>query len=262
MRIAVIQTNPTFGNAQRNIDDALKSMDPLDADLFVLPELFNTGYNFVTREEVRSLAELADGGKAFERVADFSRAHSCFVVYGFAEQAGGKLYNSSALVGHGLMVGVYRKVHLYYREKLFFDGGDLGFQVFETPLGRIGMMICFDWFFPESARTLALKGAQVIAHPANLVLPYCQDAMVTRCLENRVYAATANRVGKEDRGGHSFTYTGRSQVVSPKGEVVVRLSESKAGQAAATVDLETSVNKQLNEFNDLFADRKTDFYAR
>lgn len=261
MKVAIIQTNPTFGDRERNVGDALNEMQRLAADLYVLPELFNTGYNFVTKEELWTLAESADGW-TFERMVDFSRAHSCFTAYGFAEQADGKLFNSCALVGHGLMVGVYRKVHLYYREKLFFDVGDLGFQVFDTPLGRIGLMVCFDWFFPESARTLALKGAQIIAHPANLVLPYCQDAMVTRCLENRVFAATANRVGTEDRGGHSFTYTGRSQVVSPNGDVLVRLSESRADQALVTVDLEESTNKRLNEFNDLFSDRQTAFYSR
>jgi len=76
------------------------------------------------------------------------------------------------------------------------------------------MMICFDWFFPESARTLALKGAQLILHPSNLVMPYCQDAMITRSIENRVFSITSNRIGRE--GGYNFT--GKSQIVSFDGK--------------------------------------------
>ncbi len=262
MKVAIIQTNPTFGDVQRNVDEVLRSMELLDADLFVLPELFNTGYNIASRDEVWSLAETADGGATFKRMSDFSRGHSCYIAYGFAERAMETVYNSAALVGHGQMIGVYRKVHLYFREKLFFEPGDLGFAVFQTPLARIGMMVCFDWIFPESARTLALKGADIIAHPANLVLPYCQAAMVTRCLENGVFVATANRVGKENRGGFSFTYTGGSQVVSPKGEVLLRLSDSATDRGVISVNPDASGNKRLNEFNDLFEDRRSGFYAR
>jgi len=261
MELAIIQTNPAFSEVQRNVDEALRSMERLEADLYVLPELFNTGYNFISKDELLSLAEPAAEGWTFERMAEFSQQRSCHVVYGFAEKDDGKVYNASALVGRGRLIGVYRKIHLYFREKLFFDEGDLGFRVFDTPLGRIGIMICFDWYFPESARSLALQGAELIAHPANLVLPYCQDAMVTRCLENRVFAATANRVGEEDRGGVKLRFTGRSEVVTPEGELLVRLSASKPEEGVVTVDAQTAKNKRLNALNDLFSDRRVNSYT-
>ena len=84
-------------------------------------------------------------------------------------------------------------------KKLWFTPGNTGFNVFQTGIGPVGIMICFDWLFPESMRTLALQGAQVIAHPANLVLPHCPSAMPIRCLENKVYAITVNRTGREQR---------------------------------------------------------------
>ncbi|MFO0767873.1 MAG: nitrilase-related carbon-nitrogen hydrolase [Nitrospiraceae bacterium] len=97
-------------------------------------------------------------------------------------------------------LGCYRKTHLFFEETLFFDPGDSGFQVWDVGGAKVGVMICFDWFYPESARTLALMGADIIAHPSNLVLPHCPDSMVTRCLENRVFSITANRIGRARLG--------------------------------------------------------------
>lgn len=258
MRLAVVQTDPQFGEVRSNIEAALSLMGSTQADLFVLPELFNTGYNFIDADEVGRLAEPVDG-PTFDAMAAFARRNSCYVAYGFAERSG-RIYNSSALVGPKGRIGLFRKVHLFYRETLFFASGDLGFPVFDLPFGKVGMMICFDWIYPESARTLALHGAQLILHPSNLVMPYCPDAMVTRCLENRVFAATANRIGLEDRGGISLSYIGTSEIVSPRGEILARLPVAKAAVAVIEVDLAQALNKQINEFNDLFAGRRSEQY--
>src|SRR5215831_10739922 len=194
MNVTVVQTDPRFGNVAANIDEALQRMsEAKSTQFFVLPELFNTGYNFESRKEAEELAETPDG-ETTRRLAGFAREKSCYIAFGIAEKAD-KIYNSAFLVGPDGLAGTYRKVHLYNRENLFFFPGNLGFPVFDLPIGKIGMMVCFDWIYPESARTLALNGAALIAHPSNLVLPHCPDAMVTRCLENRVFAATANRIG-------------------------------------------------------------------
>lgn len=248
--IAVVQTNPSFGEVQKNVEEAIKLMESNPADLYVLPELFNTGYNFSTTTELKQLAESIEG-MTFTVVQAFARQRQCYIVYGFAECDNGSFYNSSALVGPDGLIGVYRKIHLYYRENIFFKRGNLGLPVFNTPIGKIGMMICFDWLFPEVTRTLMLKGAQLIAHPSNLVLPYCPDAMVTRCLENRVFTATANRIGSEDRGGFKFTFIGKSEIVSPKGEILTRLSDNMLGIEAVSVNLNDALNKRLNEYNDI-----------
>jgi predicted amidohydrolase len=261
MTIAVVQTNPVFGAKQDNIRQAIDLMRSAPADLYVLPELFATGYNFISTEEVRSLAEPFKEGVTFKALKDFVDGANCHVVYGFAEGNQGLIFNSAGLIGPRGFAGLYRKIHLFDREKLFFAPGDLGFHVFETRLGRIGVMICFDWYFPESARTLALKGAQLIAHPSNLVLPHCPDSMPVRCRENRVFAATANRVGVEERGGHRLKYIGNSQIVSPRGAIMSRCSADEGEMLVEEIDLSLSDDKRLNEHNHLLDDRRPSFYV-
>lgn len=274
-RVAIVQTNPEFGNLQKNIAEAVELAGSMRADLYVLPELFSTGYNFTSRKEVGRLSEAADGS-AFTAMAALARKLKAYIVYGFAERAeaaaattapGGAgpdqathLYNSAALVGPKGMVGVYRKVHLFAKETLYFAPGDLGFRVFDLPFGKVGIMVCFDWFYPEAARTLALRGAQIIAHPSNLVLPYCPDAMITRCLENKVFSATANRIGTESRGGSELRYIGTSEIVSPSGEVLVRMPHDEAGIRVVEVELKDALGKKINRYNDLMGGRRPSEY--
>ena len=97
-------------------------------------------------------------------------------------------------------------------------------------------MICFDWFFPESTRTLALGGADVIAHPSNLVLPHCPEAMPIRALENGVFTATANRIGTESNGRESLTFIGRSRICSPRAEVLAEATPTDATTIRAEID--------------------------
>lgn len=260
MRLAVVQTNPVFGEVEANVRTTIEMMENVPADCFVLPELCNTGYNFIDKDEAFDLAETTSG-PTFRAFCEFAKRKSCYVVYGFAEKAN-ELYNSAALVGPSGFIGLYRKIHLFNREKLYFAVGNLGFPVYDLPFGKVGIMICFDWIYPEAARSLALKGAQLIVHPSNLVTPYCPDAMVTRCLENRVFTATADRVGRENRGGIDLTYIGRSEIITPRGEILTRLSNDEVGVGVAEVDLSEAVNKKFNEFNDLLIDRKIDHYSR
>jgi 5-aminopentanamidase len=258
MRLAVVQMNPAFGRNEVNIHTATEQMRQVPADIYVLPELFNTGYNFASLEEVDRVAEKSDGA-TFRAMVGFAQRNSCYVAYGFAERAD-QLYNSAALVGPSGLLGIYRKVHLFDRESLFFKPGNLGFQVFGLPFGKVGLMICFDWMYPEAARSLALKGAHLIAHPSNLVLPFCPDGMVTRCLENRVFAATADRVGREQRGEHDIRFIGTSQIVSPKGAVLARLGREEEAIAVVEVDLGDADKKRINQHNDLLAGRRPDQY--
>jgi 5-aminopentanamidase len=255
MKLAVVQTNPIFGEVQKNIDQAIALMESSPADFYVLPELFNTGYNFSTKKEVEQLAESIED-LTFTLMCAFAQQRQCFIVYGFAECVGDTFYNSAALVGPTGLIGIYRKIHLYYRENIFFKPGNLGFPVFDTPVGKIGMMICFDWLFPEAARTLAVNGAQLVAHPSNLVLPHCPDAMITRCLENKIFSATTNRIGTEDRGGFKFSFIGKSEIVSPEGEILTRLPSHDAAIKVVDVNLDRALNKRLNKYNDIFEDRK------
>jgi predicted amidohydrolase len=135
------------------------------------------------------------------------------------------------------------------------------FRSYDIGKARIGIMVCFDWFFPEAARSLALAGAEIICHPANLVLPYCPDAMVTRCLENRVFAITANRTGSEMRGGKKrLIYIGRSEVVDPGGRILFRAPRNREALRILEIDPREARDKALNRYNHLLRDRRADLY--
>lgn len=122
------------------------------------------------------------------------------------------------------------------------------------------MMICFDWIFPETARSLALQGAQIIAHPSNLVLQYCQRAMYARSVENRVFTITANRIGTEERAGRTLTFTGASQVLNPRGDTLVSAPGDEEHVGVAEADLTHADDKHITEYNDLMAQRRPDMY--
>lgn len=260
-RLAVIQTEPRKGAVGENRDRALARMGEVSAEVYVLPELAFTGYHFDRPEEIAALSEPAADGPSGRAVSDFCRKKKAWVAFGLAESAGGRVFNAAALWGPTGLVGVYRKIHLFGREKGLFSPGDGPFPVWSLPPGRIGLMICFDWYFPESMRALALAGAQIVLHPANLVLPNCPQAMITRCLENRVFAATADRVGEETCGAGTLRFIGQSQIVSPRGDVLQRLGTA---EGAAVVDVRPAEadDKRLPSGNDLFAERRPEFYPR
>jgi len=123
------------------------------------------------------------------------------------------------------------------------------------------MMICFDWLFPEAVRVLALKGADIICHPSNLVLPHCPQAMITRCLENRVFAITANRIGIEKRiKGQKLKFIDQSEIVAPNGRILCRASDNKEKIGIAEIDPRTAQNKSITPLNNIFKDRMKKFY--
>jgi predicted amidohydrolase len=259
MRVALVQNHPEFGKKSENIDRLFALIDKTEADLYVLPELAYSGYQFVSPEDLAAVAEEADSPaiKAFEEKA---RRRKAALVFGFPEKTSGGFYNSSLSVLPDGTRYLYRKTHLFYKEKLFFRPGDTGFFVFDFQGVKIGPAICFDWSFPESFRTLALLGADIIAHSSNLVMPYCQKANYCQALVNRVYIATANRIGTEYREEESLTFTGESVLVSPRGEYLARADKDREEIIAADVDINLSRNKKINSFNDVFAERRPDMY--
>jgi predicted amidohydrolase len=261
MRVAFFQFAPRFGRIGDNLETVLARLEKVEADLIVLPELFSTGYQFVSKRETAELSEEIPSGRTARRLSEWARDRGIWLVAGMAERKGKALYNSALHVGPKGYAGTYRKVHLFDEEKKWFRPGNLGFPVFPVGKVRLGIMICFDWFFPEAARSLALGGAEVIAHPANLVLPYCPDAMVTRCLENRVFAVTANRIGSEKRGGRKrLTYIGQSEIVDPKGRILTRAPGNKEILKIVEIDPMEARKKKLNRFNDLLRDRRVKLY--
>ncbi|MHB8482421.1 MAG: nitrilase-related carbon-nitrogen hydrolase [Nitrospiria bacterium] len=261
IKTGFIQNRPAFGEKKANVDEVIEALSSVNADLMVLPELFNTGYQFASKSEVTSLSEEIPAGYTTKRLIKIAKQKKMYIVAGLSEKKGKLYYNSSVLVGPSGFIDVYRKIHLFYEEKLWFSPGNKSLKVHDIGKAQIGMMICFDWFFPEVTRILALSGADIICHPSNLVLPHCPQAMITRCLENRVFAVTANRVGSEEREGKEhLTYIGMSQIVSPKGEVLYRASGEKTDMQIMEINPAEAKKKSINRYNHLFEDRRPEFY--
>jgi predicted amidohydrolase len=262
LTVAAIQNNPEFGNIRHNLHDLIGLLPP-QCDLVVMPELCATGYQFRDRDELMDLAEVilpgSEPGPITTRLTEAAAASGSTIIAGIAERDGERLFNSSVLIRPDGSRAIYRKIHLFMDELAIFDPGDLGFSVVEACGVKVGMMVCFDWIFPEAARTLTLMGAQIIAHPSNLVLPWCPEAMITRSLENRVFTLTANRVGRELRTDTPLEFIGLSQVVSPLGQRLARLGKEETGAAVATINI-TETDKKITAANDLFADRRPEFY--
>jgi predicted amidohydrolase len=256
--VAAIQTAPVFGQSEDNVETALASLPP-KCDLAVLPELCNTGYQFRTRDEARELAEEIPAGPTCRRLLATAADHQIHLVAGLAERSGDRVYNSAVLCRPDGSWELYRKIHLFWNEKDIFDPGDLDFAVVEASGTRIGLMICFDWIYPEAARTLALAGAVILVHPSNLVLPHCPQSMPVRCIENRVFAITANRVGTENRTGDSLTFIGRSQVLGPDGQRLAACDEENPGVAVAEIDPDEA-RQPVTPRNDVLTDRRPQFY--
>jgi len=261
LTIALAQTSPKFMDPGANLRDALRLIAQTNADLIVFPELFLSGYTFSTPAEVADCA--MDGSNRYiEELRAASVARRIAICGGYAEAADERIYNSAFFIADGEVVANYRKTHLFYREHVFFSPGDTGFITFEYRSVRFGVMICFDWIYPESARTLALRGAQVILHPANLVLPYCQRAAFARAVENRVFLATANRVGTERNAhGDDLTFTGGSQVVDPFGEYLLEFDDTETGVKSVSIDPGKAADKSLNLFDTILGGRRPEHYG-
>lgn len=263
IKAGFVQMRPLFGEKEKNVEKLeklLKGAGRKEAELLVLPELFDTGYVFRKKSEVAKLAEKIPGGKTTRELERISREFGTSIVAGVCEADGGRHYNSAVLVSPKKgFVSVYRKAHLFDSEKLWFSPGNTGFVVHDIGKAKVGIMICFDWFFPEAARVLALDGADIICHPANLVLPYCQTAILGAALQNRVFVITANRTGAE-RG---IKFTGRSQITGPRMEVLAGGSAGGEGVKVVDIDPERARDKRIpGRNNDAFGDRRVGLYGR
>jgi predicted amidohydrolase len=260
LRIGYYQFRPLFGQIRRNLKKVVSALQGVKADLIVLPELAFTGYHFKDREEVLSLSEDPQISETVAALIRLCYQQDLYLVAGFSEKRKDKVYNSALLIGPRGVQSIYRKLHLFNNEKQCFDPGDLPLTVQEVRGARLGLMVCFDWAFPEIARILALQGADIVCHPSNLVLGYCQQAMLTRCLENKVFAITTNRYGADRRPHGELRFTGQSQIVAPGGKLLNRAAAQREALYITEIDPVEARNKAITPLNDLLADRRPDYY--
>ncbi len=262
MNIAVVQNCPILGDLRANLDSMLQALRSCTADLVVFPELATCGYFFQSFTESGRVA-LEAGSEVFDLVAEVAKQRSQTVVFGFAERDGDAVYNSAMLIkaGSGERV-VYRKTHLFYKERYCFHPGDRGFVVVNDEVlgARIGMMICYDWRFPEAARTLTLMGADVIVCPSNLVTHIWPKVMPARAIENKVYLAVANRYGSETCGDETVSFNGLSAIYAYNGDAMVQAAAEGEAVLYADCDPLKTRDKSFNAVNDILKDRRPEYY--
>jgi predicted amidohydrolase len=252
-----IQFQPILGEPETNISKLSVLLKQASvANLIVIPELANSGYNFESKKQANELAEEISKSVFVEFLIAEARKNNSFIVSGINESDNDKLYNSSVLVGPKGLVGKYRKIHLFLNEFDFFERGDIGLPVFDIGFCKIGMLICFDWIFPEVWRILALKGAEIICHPSNLVLPYAQQAVPVHGMINRTFNITANRYGTE----RDITFSGKSIISGPFGKTLITASPDKDEVLIAEIDLSLARNKMITSRNHAINDRMPEEY--
>jgi len=272
IRLAVIQMEPRIGEKDENVAktlDLIEGAAEQSAAFVVLPELCNTGYVFNTMAEAIELSEEIPNGPTVLGWEKKARERNLFIVGGISERSGQKLFNTSVLISPEGYIGKYRKLHLWYEEKLFFSPGDVGLPVFDTSIGRVGMLICYDLWFPESSRILSMEGADLLCSPTNWVparerkydeLGRSMGVYLTiaNAQSNAVYMACADRIGVER--GQAFE--GNSLICGPSGwPIVGPASRDKEETLVAEVNvLDARRAKGWNRLNDLIKDRRTDVY--
>ena len=266
MLVAAAQIEPKLAEPERNLEACLARLEEAaaaGAELLVLPECAIPGYMFESAEEALPLAEEVPGPSS-EVLERESRRLGMHVVCGLLERDGDTLRNAAVLVGPDGLVGTYRKTHLPFLgvDRFVFPGDEL--TVYDTPLGRIGVEICYDLRFPEVTRTLALRGADIVAHPTNFpIAAKLQTELITvaRAAENRIYLLTANRVGKERLG----EFCGWSQIVDPYGTRLAEAGETEEALLVADVDVEKARDKDYvipGEYElYLFGHRRPELYG-
>jgi 5-aminopentanamidase len=270
MKIAAIQTNPKHKDIEHNVAAMIAAIRSTEAELLVFPELALTGYLFTTKEETRPYALSVDSD-VVGQIANACKEARKSVVFGHLELSGEDLFNSAVVIGAtGEVIGVYRKTHLFHFERFVFAPGDSGFRVFDLQTSdgpvKVGVMICYDWRFPESARSLALQGAEIIAIPSNIVTRtgMLHSVLQTRAFENKAIVAFADRVGSEsgsyDNKPVGLLYRGESCIINYDGEILSRLDDTNEASSIAEVAPNETRSKSFSNLNDIFKDRRSDMY--
>jgi predicted amidohydrolase len=247
VRIAAVQTNPGLMKNEENLEGIIGRIREAAADsanLIVFPECCLSGYIFNSREEAQPFAETIPG-PATEKLGSLCKELSVHIILGLLEKDSDRLFNAAACIGPDGLIGKYRKNHLpYLGVDRFVDRGDKPFEVYQTPIGNIGIEICYDIIFPESSRVMALKGADILALPTNF--PQGRGEIITdhvvstRAIENRVHVVAANRIGTER--GRAFS--GLSKIVNASWDTLALASPDKEEIIYGEVDLEVARQKR------------------
>ncbi len=257
LKLAQIQFAPQLGGQQNNLNKVEELIGKAEqADFIILPELANSGYNFTDRKHALALASAVEKSEFVEMLREISRKQNQYIVSGFHEKDGNELFNTSLFISPNGEIGKYRKIHLFMNEKQIFSKGNLGLPVFQTDDFTMGMLICFDYLFPEIWRIMALKEVEFIAHPSNLVTNKAFKIVPAQAAINRFFVFTTNRIGSE-RG---ISFAGKSFAVDTEGDVISEALPDKEEILITEFNPSLAHNKMITEKNHVLYDRFPDDY--
>lgn len=269
---------------EENIDKAdqmVRQAAAQGANIILLPELFERPYFCQERRyEYYAYAKPVMENDAVLHFMEVAKELHVVLPISFYEKDGNVLYNSIAIIdADGTMLGVYRKTHIpddhYYQEKFYFTPGNTGFRVWDTAFGKIGVGICWDQWFPETARAMAVKGAEILLYPTAIgsepilecdSMPHWRRCMQGHAGSNLMPVMAANRIGEEtvtpceENGGQSssLVFYGSSFITDATGELVVSASRDKEEVLVATFDLDAIAEDRLSW--GIFRDRRPERY--
>ncbi len=271
-RVAVIQMAAPWDDPEAMRERTfflLREAASRGATLAVLPELCTISYNFRFREHVEPHAEPLDGPSIIGWTA-IARVTGMHIVAGFPERDGMRLYNTAVVIGAAGVVGIYRKAHLYHFEREVFLRGDTGFRVWETPVGRIGVLICYDLRFAEAVRILLLRGAQILCVPTTWTdrgKPEPWDARgwcgadylaAGHAYGNRMWVACADRAGVDG----TVRTLGCSAVFAPSGVAAAGPASPTAEEVlVADLEMARADAARVTAEMDLVRDRRPELYG-
>jgi len=272
INVTCIQMEPKRFDVESNlkkmvgfIEDAMRKNPK--TDLIIFPELITSGYE--CGKEFQNLAERTSDGNSIKVIGELAKKHNVHIIFGFPERDEAiydVLYNASVFIDNtGTVLGTYRKVHLFASEKEFFRAG-CDYPLFNTAIGKIGIMICWDTAFPEVARAYGLQGAELIAVSTNWEKPYLEDVetknqddwdLITRAraFDNCLYLAAANRIGFDETLG----FFGRSKIIGPTGVPIMELNEEVEGIISAELDY-TKIPVLRAAYYTFFKERRPDTF--
>ena len=269
-----MQMSSVYEENIAKVDSFIQKASKEGAKLILLPELFERHYFCqVENYDYFDLAEVASSSKTLEHFKKVAKENHVILPISFFEKDNNCYFNSLAVIDeNGNILGIYRKSHIptgeCYEEKFYFTPGDTGFMTFATSIGKIGIGICWDQWFPECARILALKGADIICYPTAIggepVLDkdskdHWQNVMRGHAGANIVPVLAANRIGIETNGNSSMTFFGSSFISDEYGNKVEELSRNEEGILYHEFDFEL-IEKERRDWG-VFRDRRVDLYS-
>ena len=253
------------------------------AKVILLPELFETPYFCQQRNyEFYYYAEATEDNPAVKKFMQVARETGTVIPVSFYEKYGNTFFNSIAMIdSDGSLMGVYRKSHIpddhFYQEKFYFTPGDTGFKVWKTRYGNIGVGICWDQWFPEAARCMALMGADMLLYPTAIgsepilecdSMPHWRRAMQGHSASNLIPVIAANRIGTEEvipsednqYQESSLTFYGSSFITDATGEIMAEAD--RENEMIITSVIDTEANREFRQSWGVFRDRRPELYGR